>query len=95
MVTGFSGDTLVLLHTALLQWGQKKQTSLTEPLKMEYFTRLDPQLLTQLSIFNAGALVDNQVADVICKNFKLLRKLNLTYAQTDDKGFREIAGLKV
>ena len=84
----------IYLRGALLQWGRKKRKPPTEPLKTEYFTRLDPQLLTQLSIFNAGALVDNQVADFICKNFKLLRKLNLTYAQTNDEGFREIAGLK-
>ena len=50
--------------------------------------------MTQLSIFNAGRLVDNQVADFICKNFKMLRKLNLSHAQTDDEEFGEIAGLK-
>ena len=83
------------LKGAMLQRGQKKKhNSVTEPLKKELFARLDPQLVTQLSIFNAGGLVDNEVADLICKNFWMLRKFNISEAQTDDEGFREIGGLK-
>ena len=82
------------LRGALLKREQKEQKPLTEPLKIECFARLDPQLLTQLSILNAGGLVDNQVADFICKAFKMLRKLHLSDAETDDEGFTEIAGLK-
>ena len=82
------------LRGALLKRGEEEQQSLTEPLKIECFARLDPQLVTQLSIFNAGGLVDNQVAQFICKNFKLLRKFNLSHAHTNDEGFGEIGGLK-
>ena len=83
------------LRGAVLKRGQKKkQISVTKPLKKDNFTRLDPQLVTQLSIFKAAGVVDNEVADLICKNFKLLRKLNLSEAETDDEGFTEIAGLK-
>ena len=82
------------LRGALRMREYQKMQSVTEPLKTEYFARLDPQLVTQLSIFNAGVLVENQVAHFICKNFRMLRKLNLSDTQTDDKGFSEIAGLK-
>ena len=80
------------LRGALLRTVPKK--SVVGPLKTEYFARLDPQLVTQLSIFSAGGLVDNQVAQFICQNFKMLRKLNLSDTQTDDKGFSEIGGLR-
>ena len=60
---------------------------------MNNFCRLDPQLLTQLSILNAGGLVDNQVAKFICKTFTMLRKLKLSDTETDDEGFGEIAGV--
>ena len=82
------------LRGALHEQKQKKPQPLTKPLKLKYFTRLDHTLMTQLSIFNAGALVDNQVAKFICENFKMLRKFNLSEARTDDEGFSEIAGLK-
>ena len=82
------------LNGALLQREQMQPIYQMQPLKRQDLVRLDPDLLTHLSIFNAGGLVDNKVAKFICNNFKLLRKLNLSHAQTDDEGFRNIAGLK-
>ena len=82
------------LRGAMLKREQQELRPLTEPLKMEYFARLDPQLMTQLEIFNAGQLVNNEVAEFTCKNLKMLRTLNLSNVQADDQGFQAIAELK-
>ena len=82
------------LRGALRKRGPNYKPAVIEPLKMEYFARLNPQVVTELSIFNAGGLVNNHVAQFVCKTFKMLRKLNLSDCQTDDEGFHEIGGLK-
>ena len=63
-------------------------------LKPSDFVQLDPTLVEQLTIFNAGDAFTNELAGFLCKNFKMLRKLNLSDTKTDDSGFRGISQLK-
>ena len=66
----------------------------TNKLKFQDFSQFDPKLVDQLTIFNSGGSVTNEVVLFICSNFKMLRKLNLSNCRTDDRGFGGIFELK-
>ena len=63
-------------------------------LRIQDFFRFDPNVVEQLTIFNSGGSLGNDVAGFICKNFKMLRKLNVSDTKTDDTGFSGISELK-
>ena len=66
----------------------------TRKLQIPDFSQCHPNLVDELSILNAGGSLTNDVLPFICKNFKMLRKFNLSDCETDDQGFVGIAELK-
>ena len=63
-------------------------------LKVQDFSQCDPNLVEELSIFNAGGCLTNDVTQFLCENFKMLRKFHLSDCKTDDQGFLGISEMK-
>ena len=71
-----------------------EQPRVSKELASRNFLGLTPTIADQLTIFNSGESLGNDVAGFICKHFKMLRKLTFSDTKTDDTGFSSISGLK-